>query len=144
MSEKGIVHQTSCVHTPQQNGGAERKNRHLLEVARALLFNMHVPKRFWSDEVITACYLINRMPSYVLDGASTHSILFPSSPPFSLTQKIFGCVCYVHKLGPGFDKLDPRATKCVFMGYSRTKKGYRCYSPGLRRYFTSADVTFVE
>ena len=44
--ENGIVHQTSCVGTPRQNGAAERKNRHLLEVARALMFARNVPKFF--------------------------------------------------------------------------------------------------
>ena len=53
-------------------------------------------------------------------------------------------VCYVHHLGPGFDKLDPHATKCVFLGYSTTQKGYRCYSPVLQCYSTCADVTFDE
>ena len=144
MSEKGIIHQTLCAHTPQQNGVAERNNRHLLEVARCLLFHMHVPKQFWSDAVLTACYLINRMPSSILDGASPHSLLYPSSLPFSLPLKVFGCVCYVHNLGPSYDKLDPRATKCVFLGYSTTQKGYRCYSPVSRRYLTSIDITFVE
>uniref|UniRef100_A0A2N9EW46 Integrase catalytic domain-containing protein n=1 Tax=Fagus sylvatica TaxID=28930 RepID=A0A2N9EW46_FAGSY len=62
----GIIHQTSCVDTPQQNGVAERKNRHLLEVARSLLFAMHVPKSFWGDVVLIAAYLVNRMPSKVL------------------------------------------------------------------------------
>ena len=46
MSQNGILHQSSCVDTPPQNGVAERKNRHLLEVARALLFQMNVPKQF--------------------------------------------------------------------------------------------------
>ena len=44
--QNGILHQTSCVDTPSQNGVDERKNRHLLEAARVLLFQMHVPKHF--------------------------------------------------------------------------------------------------
>ena len=36
------------------------------------------------------------------------------------------------------------ATKCIFLGYSRLQKGYRCYSPQTHRYFLSADVTFFE
>jgi Integrase core domain/GAG-pre-integrase domain len=36
--QKGILHQTTCVNTPQQNGISERKNKHLLEVTRAILF----------------------------------------------------------------------------------------------------------
>jgi hypothetical protein len=84
------------------------------------------------------------MPSSVLDDVSSHSLLYPSSSPFFLPLKVFGCVCYVHNLGPGFDKLDPRATKCVFLGYSTTQKEYHCYSHVLRHYFTSADVTFDD
>ncbi|RVW93978.1 Retrovirus-related Pol polyprotein from transposon RE2 [Vitis vinifera] len=60
MSHHGILHQSSCAHTPQQNGVAERKNRHLVETARTLLLHNHVPFRFWGDAVLTACYLINR------------------------------------------------------------------------------------
>ena len=71
-------------------------------------------------------------------------MLSPDAPLFHLPPKIFGCVHYVHILGPGSDKLDPRSIKCVFLGYSHTQKGYRCYSPTLRRRFISADVTFDE
>ncbi|RVW35969.1 Retrovirus-related Pol polyprotein from transposon TNT 1-94 [Vitis vinifera] len=63
VAQEGIVHLSSCVDTPQQNGIAERKNRHLLEVARSLMFSMNVPKLFWGQAVLTAAYLINRMPS---------------------------------------------------------------------------------
>ena len=48
LSIHGIMHQTSCVGTPQQNGVAERKNQDLLEKTRALMLQMNVPKRFWS------------------------------------------------------------------------------------------------
>lgn len=47
MSQNGILHQSSCVDTPPQNGVAECKNRHLLEVARALLFQMNVLNSSW-------------------------------------------------------------------------------------------------
>ncbi|RVW35073.1 Retrovirus-related Pol polyprotein from transposon TNT 1-94 [Vitis vinifera] len=63
LAQEGIVHLSSCVDTPQQNGIAERKNRHLLEVARSLMFSMNVPKLFWGQAILTAAYLINRMPS---------------------------------------------------------------------------------
>ena len=61
MSHHGIIHQTSCPYTPQQNGVAERKNRYLIETACTLLIKSHVPLRFWGDAVLSACYLINRV-----------------------------------------------------------------------------------
>ncbi|KAH0637853.1 hypothetical protein KY289_037768 [Solanum tuberosum] len=48
-----------------QNEVVERKNRHLLWTARALLFPMKFPKQFWADAVSTTCFLINRMSSTV-------------------------------------------------------------------------------
>jgi hypothetical protein len=47
LAMNGIEHQTTCVNTPEQNGVDERKNRHLLEVARSLMFTMNVPKFLW-------------------------------------------------------------------------------------------------
>ena len=68
MSQNGILHQFSCVDTPFQNRVVERKNRHILKVAKALLFHMKVPKQFWTDAVSTAFFLINHMHSSVLNG----------------------------------------------------------------------------
>ncbi|RVW76991.1 Retrovirus-related Pol polyprotein from transposon TNT 1-94 [Vitis vinifera] len=144
MSHHGILHQSSCAHTPQQNGVAERKNRHLVETARTLFLHSHVPFRFWGDAVLTACYLINRMPSSVLHDQIPHSLLFPDQPLYFLPPCVFGCTCFVHILTPGQDKLSAKAMKCLFLGYSRLQKGYRCYSLETHRYFISADVTFFE
>ena len=132
------------LNTPQQNGVAERKNRHLIETTRTLLLHYHVPFCFWGDAVLTACYLINRMPSSVLHAQIPHSLLFLDQPLYFLLPRVFGCTCFVHILTPGQDKLSTKATKCIFLGYSRLQKGYRCYSPQTHRYFLSADVTFFE
>lgn len=46
LKREGIVHQSSCIDIPQQNGIDERKNKHLLEVARSPMFSTNVPKYF--------------------------------------------------------------------------------------------------
>ncbi|XP_061343384.1 uncharacterized protein LOC133289469 [Gastrolobium bilobum] len=140
----GILHKTSCSHTPQQNGVAERKNCHLIETIQTLLLHSHIPFQYWGDDVLTTCYLINRMPSSVLNNQVPHSVLFPHQPLYPLTPHVFGSTCFVHNLSPGLDKLSAKSHKCIFPGYPRSQKGYRCYSPSLRHYFVSADVTFFE
>lgn len=67
-SAKGIVHQTRCVNTPQQNSVAVRKHRHLLNMARPLLFQANLSKPFWGDAILTVAYLINKTPTTVLHG----------------------------------------------------------------------------
>ena len=118
MHSHGILHQSSCVDTPAQNGVAERKNRHLLETAHALMFHSCVPKLFWADAVSTACFLINRMPSAVLNGSIPYSILFPTTKVFPVDPKIFGCVCFVQDIRPCVSKLNPKSLRCVFLSYS--------------------------
>ena len=81
MSSHGIFHQSSCAYTPQQNGVAERKNRHLVETAYTLLFPHKVPQCFWGDAILAACYLINRMSSSVLHDKISNSILFVTPRP---------------------------------------------------------------
>ena len=118
MLQNGILHQTSCVDTPYHNGMAERKNRHLLETARVVLFQMHVPKHFWADVVSTACFLINWMPSSALNWYIPYHIIFPNKPLFPIEIQIFGCTCFVWDVRLHVSKLDAKSLKCIFFGYS--------------------------
>ena len=108
---------------------------------------MKVPKIYWGEAILTAAYLINRMPSRVLEyqsPMSNLSTLFPNFQGFgSLPSKIFGCVCHVNIHSHLQGKFDPRAIKCLFLGHSSTPKGYKCYPPTKRKDVTM-DVTFME
>ncbi|GJV12683.1 retrovirus-related pol polyprotein from transposon TNT 1-94 [Tanacetum coccineum] len=73
-ANQGIILETSCIHTPQQNGVVERKHRHLLETARALRFEANLPTRFWGECVLTAAYVINRMPSDVIGNKTPYEV----------------------------------------------------------------------
>ena len=142
----GIIHSSSCVHTPQQNGVAERKNRHILEVARAIMFSSNVPSHFWGEAVLTATYLINRMPSRVLGYKIPSQVLLETYPHCrlisTLPAKVFGCSVFTHSYGQG--KLEPKSLKCIFLGYSATQKGYKCYEPRSRKFIVSMDASFHE
>ncbi|XP_068483247.1 uncharacterized protein [Phaseolus vulgaris] len=146
--KEGIIHESSCVNTPQQNGIAERKNGHLLDQTRALFLQNHVPKKFWGEDLLTATYLINRLPSKILASKSPMEVLSSFYPHLNPTNKlqpgIFGRVSFVHVHSNERGKLDPRAVKCVFLGYSTTQKGYKCFHPPSKRFFVSRDVTFNE
>jgi transposase InsO family protein len=146
-NENGIIHETTCVGTPQQNGIAERKNRHLLEMTRALLFENKVPHIFWDNALSFAVYLSNRTPTSANEFRTPIQVLsdqinIPSI--LNLPPKIFGCVAYVHIQKPLRTKLEPRAEKCVFLGMGTNQKGYKCYNPETRKFYTTMDVNFLE
>ena len=94
LQSNGIISQRSCSYTPQQNGVAERKNRHLLDMVRTLLIETFVPPKFWVEALITATYLINRLPSQVLGLES--SIFSASSLPSYIHQSSHIWVCALH------------------------------------------------
>ena len=76
---------------------------------------------------------------------SVFSNHFPDSRiTCKLTPKVFWCVSFAHIYAHNWEKLDSRALKCIFVRYSATKKGYKCYHLSSRKFFISMDVTFVE
>ena len=102
---------------------------------------MHVPKHFWADVVTTAYFLINRMPSSILNWVTPFQTLFPHKSLFPIKPRVFGCTCFVQDVHSHVSKLDPNSLKRIFLGYSRVQKGYRCYC---RRYLVLLMSPFLR
>ena len=126
----------------------KKKKKHLLEVGRALMFSRNIPQFLWGEAILTTTYLINCMPSKSLNLKVPIDLLkqaFPSVNFFgSLPHRVFGCATFVHVHRKDRSKLESRALKCVFVGYSSNQKGYKCFHPLTRRTFVTMDVKFFE
>jgi len=122
-SSKGIVHQTTCVETPEQNGIVERKHQHILKVTRALLFQANLLHLFWNFAVQHAVFLINCTPTPLLHNIAPYEKL--NGRPYDLSSlRVFGCFCYSSTLTAHKKKLDDRSVHGIFLGLSSNTKGY--------------------
>ncbi|KAL2247408.1 UNVERIFIED_CONTAM: Retrovirus-related Pol polyprotein from transposon RE1 [Sesamum indicum] len=139
----GIIHQKSCAYTPKQNVTVERKHRHLLQVARALMFESSLPRSFWVESILTATHIINRLPSPSLHWKSPSEILH-NRPSSYANLKTFGCLCFVSNVTPYKNKFDQRAFRCIFIGYIPGQKGYKLYDLDNHVVLVSRDVVFHE
>jgi hypothetical protein len=119
--QEGIVRHHTIPYTPQQNSVDERMNRTIISKARCMLSNATMNKRFWAEAANTACYLINRSPSIPLNKKTPIEIWSGTLVDYS-QLKVFGCTAYAH-VDNG--KLEPRAIKCLFLGYGSGVKGYK-------------------
>ena len=119
-----------------------------MEVTRSLMFNAHIPNFLWSEIVLTAIYLINRLPSEALASKTPEDLFLHHYPHVQLGPElplhVFGCVAFIHQSQPGISKLEPRALKTVFVGYSNTQKGYKFYDKSLGRILVTLSATFDE
>ena len=96
LQSKGITHQLTIAHTPEQNGVAERMNRTLMESACAMISHSGLTNNYWAEAVSTAAYLRNRSFSSSLGEDKTPYEKWYGQGPDISHLKAFGCVAYAH------------------------------------------------
>jgi len=139
----GIKHERTNAYTPQMNGVAERINRTLMNLVRAMLKTAKLPEKFWAEALLTACYVKNRVVHTAL-GDNVPEGVWTGNKPSVKHLKTYGCLAYVHLPTQIKHKLNPRAKKCIFVGYSTQTRGYRLWDPTTDDIVHSKHVEFVE
>jgi IS30 family transposase len=69
--QTSISHHMSCPYAHQQNESTERKHRHIVEVGLSLLAHASMSLKYWDEAFLAATYLINHLPTKVLDFSSS-------------------------------------------------------------------------
>ena len=122
LDEQGIKRQFTCRYTPQQNGVAERKNRRIVEIARALLNEKEMPKYYWAEATHATVYIMNKTPTTAIHGMTLEEKFTGKKPDLS-HLKVFGCLAYVNIPDELRSKLDPKAKNLCLLGIHLSRKG---------------------
>jgi hypothetical protein len=138
-----IAHHVSRPHAHQQNGTAKRKHRHIVEVGLSLLAHADMPLKFWDEAFLTVVFLINRLPSRVIENDTPYQRLFGKTPDYTFLRTS-GCVVWPNLRPYNSRKLEFRSKRCVFLGYSNMHKGFKCLDPSTGRVYVSQGVVFDE
>lgn len=140
----GITHVRSAPHTPQQNGVAERLNRTLQDMARAMLLFAGLSKTFWAEAIATAVHLKNRCSHAALKQRTPEEMFSGTKPDLSHCR-VFGCRAYVLN-EDHVAKFDPRSKVCIFVGYGvdHGVQGYLVYDMETKKLKVSRNVVFDE
>jgi IS30 family transposase len=133
--DEGVQCHYSASYNPQQNDVVERRNQTVVGMARALLKRRGMYTVFWGEVVVTAVYILNRLPTKALNGRTSYEVWYGHKPAVS-HLRVFDCLAFGNEFGH-IGKLDDRSTPGVFIGYAEGLKAYRILDPGTQRVRTT-------
>jgi transposase InsO family protein len=139
----GIKRQFFIARTPQQNGVVERKNKTIQEMARTMLMDLKLTDIFWTQEVHTTIHIQNRVMLRNNTDKTPYE-LWKGRPTNVKHFRVFGRKCYIKREDGGMGKFDSHVDKGVLVGYSSTRKAYKCYNLRLNKVVESINVTIDE
>nr|KAJ0202736.1 hypothetical protein LSAT_V11C500229490 [Lactuca sativa] len=142
ITKNGIKHERTSPYTPQHNGLAERKIKTLCEMVNCMLNQSDKPNNMGGGELLTACYVHNRITSRVIPRSPYE--LWKCRKPNLDYLKVWGCVAYYRTPDPKRTKLGARANKSIFIGYDYNNNAYQLLDIESGFVVESGDVEFFE
>jgi hypothetical protein len=123
---KGALLPMSCPYTSPHNSKVECIIRIINNMMHSLLFQTSILVRYWVEGLHTVTYLLNNLPIWAVSTTSPYFTLHGVNPSYE-HLRVFDCACYPNLSAKAAHKLAPRSTRCIFLGYSANRKGYRCF-----------------
>jgi transposase InsO family protein len=139
----GIKRKFFVARTPQQNGVVERKNMIVQEMARTMLMDSKLTDIFWTQVVHTTVHIQNRVMLRNNTDKNPYE-LWKGRPTNVKHFRVFGRKCYIKREDGRMGKFDSHVEKGVLVGYSSTRKAYKCYNLRLNKVVESINVTIDE
>ena len=103
----------------------------------------NLPKSFWGEAVVTACYLINRSPSVPLAFDILERVWIGKDVSYS-HLKVFGCKAFIHVPKEQRSKFNSKSIACIFVRYKDAKFDYKLWDPKEKKMIISRDVVFMR
>ena len=119
---------------------SERRNHTLLDMVRSMMSLTDLPLSFWGYALETTTFTLNRAPFKSVE-MTLYEVWFGKKPKLSFL-KVWGCDSYVKRLQP--KKLEPKADKCIFIGYPKETVGYTFYHRSEGKIFVAKNGSFLE
>nr|GEU56890.1 putative ribonuclease H-like domain-containing protein [Tanacetum cinerariifolium] len=139
----GIVHHTSIAQMPQQNGVVEKRNRTLVEAARTMLIFLKTSEFLWVEAIATACFTQNRSIVHTRYN-KTHYELIRGRKPNVQYFHLFASLCYPTNDHDDLGKMKPKADISIFIGYSKSLRGFCIYNHQTKKILETIHVKFDE
>lgn len=99
--------------------------RAISNAIRSLLFQAQLSPSYWVEALHVAVHLLNILPSSAVNNHIPFTLLFNKRPSYD-HLRVFGCLCFSNLNHSQLDKLSPRSTPCLFLGYPSQHRGCRC------------------
>ena len=144
LDNEGLEIQATAPYSPSQNGIAERMNRTLVELGRAMLKGQELPEFLWEYAIAHAAYLRNRAYTKFLKNKTPYEKWNKSKPNVTHLRE-FGAPVWVLLQGQNVPrKMLAKSKRRAYVGFDDGSKSVLYYNAETRRVLTSRNYRFLS